>query len=315
MDKNTDDLKKLIEKEYKFKGVQLTFLRESSDNIVYYVDFKLEHMGVLRLSKRDVSQDILFELKWIDALSKSPVPVAPIIRTNNGKLYFQIEKTVGVVFEFMKGFHLDLSNKSKIDVKYIKEGAKALAKLHNISSAIAINIPRKRNIFTELNRILVIKKEFEDRFGGGKEFTKLIEEYITWAKSQTYKPVLINNDYRIGNVIFKNNGIEAIIDFDWACIGPAQKDLALALVEWSYVDKTDNGPNKKIFETFLSEYNKIAKVKFTKNETLFKWICFSCLSDTSTYLIDRINQEKPNKVTDSYMYQKHLYFSNYIKNQ
>jgi thiamine kinase-like enzyme len=110
------------------------------------------------------------------------------------------------------------------------------------------------------------------------------------------------------------HGIESLIDFDWSCPGPFIKDVALALVEWSFPDGGIQ-PREDIIVAFLSAYNKNSPVKIIKDNNLYNWIKFSCLSDTATYFCDRIDSENPKRdISKSYMYQKYQYFAFIIGN-
>lgn len=123
--------------------------------------------------------------------------------------------------------------------------------------------------------------------------------------------VLSIMNYRAGNVFFKNDDeISGVIDFDWSCIGPQIKDLALGALEWSCADGRVE-PNPIIFDAFLDGYNSVSSQKVSKDKELYAWVMFAALSDTATYLCDRLSAgEIKKKISCSYMYQKYLHFSN-----
>jgi len=122
----------------------------------------------------------------------------------------------------------------------------------------------------------------------------------------------VHNDYRPGNVFFGGDKVSAILDFDWSCKGPAIKDVAHALCEWSFPDAAKRHW-QDVFDTFLKGYNQMAKNKIKLDNNLYRWICFSCLSDTATYFTDFANENTFKKIASSYMYQKFLYFGRFIK--
>lgn len=301
-----------IEKTYNFSCLRLIPLRESSDNKVFVIQTDKDVNYILRISKRDIVRDILFELNWIVDLKKKGLPVTDVIKTKDSKLLFYHGGLTGVVFKFIDGCHIDITKQNKPDSAYIEKASKLLAKLHNISTELTLDYPRKRTILTELKRALDRKEKFEKFVEGGREFIDRVSKNVEWAQKDKYQPTFIINDFRPGNIIFKDGEIAALIDFDWSCMGPAIKDFALGIAEWSFPDGAEK-PWEDTFELFLDSYNKESKVKFAENDYLYKWICFACLSDTATYLCDMADIGTYKKVSSSYMYQKYLYFYAKIK--
>lgn len=296
-----------IEKMYNFSCLRLVPLRESSDNKVFIVQTDKNVNYILRISKRAVGKDVLFELNWIENLVRKGFPTTNVIKTKNGQLFFYYEGLAGAVFKFIDGYHIDITKQNKPDSAYIEKASKLLAKLHNISTEFPLEYPRKRTMLTELKRALDRKEKFEKFVEGGREFIDRARKNVEWAQKDKCQSTFIINDFRPGNVVFKDGEIAALIDFDWSCMGPAIKDLALGIVEWSFPDGAEK-PWKDIFELFLDSYNKESKLKFAENDYLYKWICFACLSDTATYLCDMADTGTYKKVSSSYMYHKYLYF-------
>lgn len=301
-----------IEKIYNFSCLRLIPLRESSDNKVFIIETSKNLNYILRISKRDVGDDVLFELNWIESLKKKGLPVTSIIKTKDGQLFFYYERLTAVVFKFVDGYSVKIDRKDKPDFDHVRKAAELLANLHNISEKLNLDYPRKRTILSELKRVLARKDKFKHFINGGKQFVDEVTKNIEWAQRDNYQDTFIINDFRPGNIIFKDGEIAALIDFDWSCMGPSIKDLALGIVEWSFPDGSEK-PWKDILKLFLDSYNKESRRKYTESDYLYKWICFSCLSDTTTYLCDLADNEIYKNVSSSYMYKKYLYFYSKIK--
>ncbi|MCX7996205.1 MAG: phosphotransferase [Patescibacteria group bacterium] len=94
------------------------------------------------------------------------------------------------------------------------KAAQILAKIHNVTENFDVNINKKRNIFTEVERFLKIEKNIIQKIEQGEEFLKEVEHYTNWAKRNITNNVIIHNDYRPANVLFKGSEVEAVIDFD-----------------------------------------------------------------------------------------------------
>ena len=300
-----------IEETYKIRTKNVSLLRESSDNKVYLVESDRGKF-VLRVSKRDIRDNVLFETTWLDYLRRHNVPVVEVVKTEGKKLFSVLEKSVLTMFKFAKGKHIEIKPDSKPDLECVRSAAHELAKIHNVSLKANINLSRKRNILTEIDRALKIKNKFISRSEGGAVFVKELVFYKEWVRKNKNTECLLHNDYRFGNLFFENKTVSVIMDFDWSCKGPAVKDVAHSLAEWSFPDGAMKHW-KDVFGTFLYSYNKEAKNEIDLNNTLFHWICFSCLSDIATYFTDLAAEGVFKRIPSSYMYKKYLYFGGLIK--
>jgi homoserine kinase type II len=287
----------------------IVLLRESGDNFVYIVGEK--DKKVLRVSKRLPIEDIKFEYEAVKYLSKGGIIVSKWLMTKTGEFYVLINGSVAVLFDFINGHHIEVDKEHLPTVTQAYNAGKSLGLMSNISSGFKSSSPRKRNVFTEFERALNFSEIFTEQFEGGREFINQVNKAITFGKSQDEIEGFIHNDYRPGNVFFdENDEFAGIIDFDWSCNGPLIKDLALAVVEWSFPDgKTE--PDFTIFDSFLNGYNSIATHKWLKDENLYSWIKFTTLSDAATYFCDLAEDPTSTKrIIRSFMYRKYLFFSN-----
>ncbi|MDO8658339.1 MAG: phosphotransferase, partial [Candidatus Levybacteria bacterium] len=187
---------------------------------------------------------------------------------------------------------------------------RTLACMHEIGKTFKPVSSRSRNIFIELERVLQYEDVFKKYFEDGSIFIEQVKETIKFGKEDKSPIGLIHNDYRAGNIFFKNDKeINGIIDFDWSCFGPLMKDIALGVLEWSFPDGRTE-PDFTIFDAFLDGYNSVSVQKYAKDKELYSWIMFSALSDTSTFFCDRLSSlDLKKKIDSSYMYRKYLFFS------
>lgn len=294
--------------EYALQVEGAELVRESSDNQIWKLVSKRSHQGYfLRISKRDLKEDIAFEATWLEVLAKDGVPVAPLVKTYSGEPFSISEFGATTLFKEVFGTHLNFDKENFPNKEQIASAAKALARIHQASSSVATALPRQRTIFTELSRVESIKDNLNLDEPGNSEFLSGISDSLAWAKSQQFEPVLIHNDYRIGNLLFEGDEVAAVLDFDWSCMGPAIKDVAHALAEWSYPDGADTH-NESVFAAFLDSYNTVAKNPIARNKTLYQWIAFSCISDAATFVVDRIERGQPKLPRQSYMFSKYRHF-------
>lgn len=286
----------------------VTLLRESSDNKVFIIGQK--NKKILRISKKLLAEDIKFEYEAIKRLADGGIPVPKWIVAKSGDFYTLINGQVVALFDFLEGHHLEVTKDLSPTPTQAFNAGKGLGFMSNTASGFTSTSSRSRNIFSELERAVALADIFVGQFEGGKEFIDQVKEALVFGKSQTEVEGFIHNDYRPSNVFFDDeNEFAGIIDFDWSCIGPLVKDLAMAVVEWSFPDGSIE-PDFKIFDSFLDGYNSVANHKWAKDKKLYSWIKFATLSDTATYFCDRIDDPNLKKrITRSYMYKKYLFFS------
>lgn len=307
-----EEIKKTLEQYDLTEKEPITLVRESSDNEVFKIGDK--ERTVLRVSKRLAREDVAFEVEAMEHLGFSGVAVPSICKTRAGNYFSLLQGRPVTLFRFIDGRHVQVDKNNMPTLAEARSAGAELARMSNAGTNFITQSPRNRNLTTELERAFSSKNLFINEFEGGSKFIKEVESAIEFYKSQKEPLGLIHNDFRPGNVFFSNQGNEVVgvIDFDWCCIGPIIKDLALAVVEWSYPDGRD-GPDMTLFESFLAGYNSEARMKIFADKRLFEWICFSTLSDACTYFCDLLDdKQSTKKAIKSYMYKKYLHFSNMI---
>ncbi len=287
----------------------IKMVRESGDNHVYLIGEK--NKKILRVSKRLPIEDVRFEHEALRYLSSNNVPVPEWVKTKDGNFYASTDEfEVAVMFDFVEGYHVHIDKDNLPTKEQAYTAGHTLASIAEIGKTFKPSSSRRRNIFVELERVLQNKETFKKDFEGGEVFVEQVKEVIKFGREDKSPVGFIHNDYRSGNVFFKNDKkISGVIDFDWSCIGPIIKDLALGVLEWSFPDGKAE-PDFTIFDAFLDGYNSVVKEKITKASTLYSWIKFAALSDTATFFCDRLaSPDLKKKITRSYMYKKYLFFN------
>lgn len=295
------DICKILTNQFGIQGkIEAHLLQEGSDNSSFRISILGENRYVLRVSKRLTNLNYKFEYEILKQLSQRDAPVGSIINVQI------IKRKVFVLFQFIAGKHVLINKDTKPDLNKAKLAGHTLETIHNIGQKITIPVSPSRDIFTELNKVVVNKTRFIQLFENGNDFVKTVEDYINWGKKQKDIIGLIHNDYRPGNIFFENNK-PIVIDFDWSCVGPLTKDIALGAVEWSFPDGAAEYW-QEVFEAFIFGYNSKATIKIDINAHLYKWAAFACLSDASTYFSDLMLEEESKLPLRSYMLKKFKFF-------
>ncbi len=319
MEKNTKNIVAQALLKYATGGASIpTLLREGIDNDIYIFQSEQNTKAVLRIGKRGTSEntDIGFEVNLLDFLFENGTAVPRPIRTIDGKLWCDIENYSVTAFNFIDGKSYSVSKDSKPDIQKAHSAGLELGKMHSLTAneKFSYQSKKRRDIYTEFGRALAKKQNIQD-LQGGNEFLSHLEKYLLWAKNYSGISGVIHNDYIPDNVMFSSDTLVAVIDFDWSCKGPLAKDLGIALATWSSPDGLDTHW-KDVFTSFVDGYNQSSPQKILINDDLYRWICFSCLTDACTFFAD-LPESCPGIVIDNVLqcrrYNKFLYFKSLIE--
>ncbi len=288
---------------YAIEPINVALIRESSDNQLFKI-VAVEGNYALRRAKRTKAHTIEFEAQLIERLMSQSISTPQWIQTKSGELYVTADD--GSVVILMEYLTADPVEEEHIAVYAHKAGA-LLASIHTATQDLTLNAVQNRTVYSELERVIAQEDFFVTTFEDGNEFVERVKYYMGAARGKGGTDCIIHNDFRPHNVLYSSNGDIYAIDFDWSCYGPAIKDFAHAAVEWSMLDGQDE-PNTHIHEAIVSGYMSVRPTDFLDSDFNF-WAAFSCLSDTATYICDKIfNQEELPERIRSYMYKKFKYF-------
>jgi Ser/Thr protein kinase RdoA (MazF antagonist) len=310
--KIANELPKFVKKYYGFDNPTIFLLKKGIDNDLFLV--KNERVKcVLRLGKRKLGDLVEFEVKLLTYLANHQILVPKIIPTTDKKSFVvNADDTVAICFEFIEGAAYEVSNKEKPNLEVVRQAGEALGIFHKFSKLFRFNKKGRRDILTEFYRVLSKENWMRDKIEGGEKFMREIKEYTEWSKSKKWETGAIHNDYGPDNIMVLENRLIAIVDFDWAGMGPLVKDVGLALALWSLPDNLEKHW-QDVIDQFLMGYNVFSPLKLEFDNTLIKWINFCCLSAAATFFADF--SESDNKiinVSECRRYRKYLYFNNLL---
>ncbi len=294
MDKNIPDLLAC----YGLEEKRAALWRESADNLVYVVG---SDEKILRVSKRLGAGELGFEHAVLKGLAEEDFPVPGWNLTEDGRICAEADGRGAVLFDFLSG-----QTATDPSLEQCRTAGANLARLHACTRKLDISAPRRRDIFTELERATGQADILRDRFEGGGKFVSEVEQALAWGRADRSEAGVLHNDYRPGNVLFSAAGeLCGTLDFDWCCRGPLLKDLALGALEWSWPDGADACDREK-FDSFLAGYGTVSGLARDR-KVLDGWIRLAALSDAATYFCDLLaipgEGRRPLK---SFMYKKYL---------
>lgn len=299
-------IREICSAKYGISVEDAVLLQDGSDNLVYLF-YSNDVKYVLRISKKQKDdEDFLFETTLIKHLYENGIPVPKPIYNNENSFLTKYDEQKMILFSFCDGEKIifDKNNLPKEQQAY--NAGVILAKIHNLTESYTSSYQTSRTMLSELNRIIEHQKEFTHKYEDGAIFVTQVYDIIASLNNCVQQNCIIHNDFRTHNLLFNQNEISAVLDFDWSCYGNPLKDLAHTMVEWSYPDGSSQ-PDVGIMNKILQGYESIRGIS-DKSELKY-WMCFSCLSDAATYFMDRLNPISEKKQLRSYMYKKFLYFS------
>lgn len=213
---------------------------------------------------------IKLEFMILEHLNKSSFPyAAPLpLKDKKDKYVQKIRNSYFWIYEKIPGKHILKLNNSRI-----KELAKALALYHKAVKKIKygknfdVNFPRLEKSFKDIKNIK--PKNKLDRF-----MLKNIDffvEMLNKSKNLKFNKNILptHSDFHRTNLLWKGEKIIGIIDFDNLAMAPRIRDIA-HFTKSTLFDKKKL--NKKQFELFIKEYNKIAPLTKKEKEMILPFL-------------------------------------------
>jgi len=245
------NLKTRIMNHYKLEllnevGGYQNFIYEFNQNENFYI-LRVTH------AKHRSYTEIEAELAFLDALSKSNVPIAKVVKFENNHLieklntidneYFVtvFEKAIGLTWR-----EYEQTNKTQ------HQAGKALGKIHQVSKELTYHTKRKswlNNEYLKVSHEVIPHQNILEKL---EFFLKELEELI--KTDDTYG--LVHGDYNFGNIIFGKDHL-TIIDFDESEYNWFVYDIAVYLFYYllgGNPAQMDKQPNISLFKSFITGY-------------------------------------------------------------
>lgn len=316
-------IQKILKEHYRLRVSRAEVIHTSEDNEAYKVSAET---GVFfaRLGKRKEKgmDDVKSEAQFLRCLKRAGCPVPEILPDEGGNDAVLLEDgKILTLFSWIDGAPLHVSPDNLPTETQSYNAGRALAQLHNASARCVIEgAPLRRSVTTEMERAIALREKIVTKYENGQRFLAQLSDMIRFARTyDAQENIYIHNDFRPHNVLFgtgnESDRLRAVVDFDWMCSAPPVKDVALALVEWSFPDG-DSGMHAELFRSFWKGYVEARDPSHIPSEQdLKQWIQFACFSDAATYVSDTLLSktdgafiEKHPKEIRSFMLRKAQYF-------
>jgi Ser/Thr protein kinase RdoA (MazF antagonist) len=314
-----NELARNIEDSYGLSIKDMTPIQSSDDNDTYRIKTDTRILFG-RLSKRNSksSASIDSELMFLNYLKSNGLPVAGAFPCEDGRSFAYVGDRPMVLFEWIDGEAGSVSKGAYLSSEKTYGAGRVLAALHNTSARYSVPCVLSRKVTTEFERVISLHDEVSRKYIEGEKFIETAVRLVGFSERYVaHERIVIHNDFRPQNVLFdRNSDVAGIVDFDWMCLAPLEKDLALALVEWAFADG-DVSADSESLRLFLRGYMQDIDEKYAPVAgDISQWIEYACLSDAATYISDVITEEVKQgafgvdqaKEMRSYMLSKAKYF-------
>ena len=138
----------------------------------------------------------------------------------------------------------------------------SLAKIHNTSTKELCNL-KKASFHDSLDELYKLYLSFENP----QPVFDLTFKYLQKENLIAYGDVLVHGDFRLGNFIISEHGLESIIDWELAHIGNPIEDLAwLCVKSWRFGNTKDRAGGLGSLDSLLEGYQSISNLKIDKTQ-------------------------------------------------
>ena len=231
---------------------------------------------VLKLFKPSRKRELVFfDVSVMDYLSSNGLPTPRIISGVNDKRIFKFGKQYGVVLEHVSGKHKSKKSVTKTELKSLAE---TIAKMHLLLKKFEPNgkkehqdlfyldyaakfqkqnFPTLKKLFLTKTQKRLFKRICGKNLDNTIHFCKQELEHLKKQMPKTYesnKKGIIHHDINFDNLLFRDNQLVALLDFDESTKGFWLSDLAIITGELTKEQK----------KYFLKKYSE--KIPLSKEE-------------------------------------------------
>ena len=286
-------LKKIL-KDYDLGKIKKIKPLATSGNITFLI---LARTGkfILRLCPRGIrwrsKKEILAELELIEYLLKNGFPAPKPVIKRNGQRVINWRNHFGYLKEYCKGKVI-----LKPNLEQIQEFGKVVGWLHSLTENYKTRHQRKhiwdlketKKWFYQDNK----KKILNSNFKNAEEFIIRFEEEINSISFPSGLPEgMIHEDLRKQHILWRNNKITCVLDFDRCYYGLLILDLGQAIRSWCFVNNWSKWSNGNL-KAFLKGYIIKRKLKNIEKEYLFLAIKFAVLERALSFCLRYFEETK-----------------------
>ncbi len=240
----------------------------------------------------------LTELRLLQKLAARGVPVALPQPLTNGELVHEHQGKPFAVYPFIEG---DILCQGRVTESACRAVGRALGIVHS-SPVSELGLGFGRFTFEELDRRLAMVDESgrEDLIAAAAHARSLMRKYGPLRRADL--PMgLIHGDLFRDNVLFRGDGLAALLDFESASQGTFAYDLMVTVLAWCFGDELD----PKLAGAMISAYHEVRPLSRVELDSLVIEGAAACIRFTCTRLTD-FSLRVPEGATPKRSYKRFL---------
>ncbi len=243
---------------------------------------------------------IEYECAMLEFLAQSDLPVAPNIRTVDGRPFEILDNRPLVVYEWSEGYVEWPTSLAKSRLL-----GSALAKMHVALDGFSSNIPSPRyDIDRLIERPLELLRPFAESETQYARLCSSVREVLPLVSaipldSASFGP--IHGDIHQGNCHFASESELTVLDFSLAGIGYRTYDLTGFL--WPMRDQTIEDPAMQTAcQGFLEGYDQIRPLTSAERDAIPAFVQLRSLWETGNWIEAGTGREQPEEVAKAIPY-------------
>lgn len=234
-------------------------------------------------------QSINFEINLINLFQSYDIPTPYPVKNKSGEFVVQIENYFFSVFEYIDGEKVY----GKLKPIHFEQVGQTMAKIHQITREQNLKtdiIWPEGNFWNHVFKIVQINKNLLSQ----KDF-QLAENLKSHIQNLKSLPeCLIHGDFHFGNLLFKDDELVGLLDFDHYRMGHFIDDITRSFVaEMAHTGKNDYHLTKEFLISFCQGYYLNRKPEITEFEKIPIYIHLHYLNQ-----LIRLHKEKKEKIKE-----------------
>ena len=250
--------------------VNTSYKLEAEDGRIYF----------LRIYEEQGQEGAEREAVLLDHLASSGVPTPAPIRGHDGKAVRTIAKKPGALFPWVDG---DILCQKRMTREAAGIGGAALARIHHAGpppGGISEGRFRPSDIAARCDRVATSSDErARDQASSLREAVLAFDER---RSSRTAPSGLVHGDLFRDNVLWREDKISALLDFESAHFGPFAYDIAVTILSWCYGADLD----LDLARAMVDGYRSVRPIEPGDREALFDEAIYASLRFTVTRITD-----------------------------
>ncbi len=239
----------------------------------------------LRLYEEQGVEGARAELDLLRELSAAQVPVAPALTLRGEPWLGQAQGRPLAIFPWFDGEMR--CQRSVTEVTCQRLGA-ALAQVH---SAPVTSLPQGRFKLSDLQRRLERVQAESPTLRPDAARVKHLLHDVTARRDPQLPRGLTHGDLFRDNVLWQQDRIAVLLDFESASEGPFVYDLAVCLLAWAF----DSAFEPALLRAMLEGYQAVRKLSLAEREALSTEASFAALRFATTRMTDYSLRAKPGE--------------------